>query len=63
MPDSTSITKAIDILLFWGMRIWVNWRKSVESDILAPNKDMKVKFGTKPFLSMRTNCKKDGQNP
>ena len=49
MPDSTSITKSIDILLFWGMRIWVNWRKSVESDILAPNKDMKGEIWHKAF--------------
>ena len=34
--------------------------KSLESDILAPSKNMKVKFGTKPFLTMRSNYKKDG---
>ena len=62
MPDSTTITKCNDILLFGGLQIWVKWGKSVESDNSAPNKDMRVKFGTKPFLTNRNIYGKFYQN-
>ena len=61
MPDSTSITKSIEILLFGGRGSGQNGEKSLESDISAPSKDMKVRFGTKPFLTMRNNYKKNSE--
>ena len=58
MPDSTSITKFIDTLLFGGSQIWAKWGKSLEFDISAPSKDMKVRLGTKPFLTNGNICGK-----
>ena len=61
MPHSTSITKCNDILLFGGADLG-KMGKSLESDISAPNKDMRVKFGTKLFLTNRNKCGKFYQN-